>query len=367
MARGFYLLLRNGFCLGLVLYVLSFLVSGINWVGGNLKNIRLSLIVPKSDDPSSYYRAFGPLGALRKTMGNLEFNLPSNFTWATMGVSDAVFMQRPADPACLDVANTAKIAQTPLWIDFDDDNLAVPISNETHDFFGRWEVKDTITKVSRLATVITVSTEFLKKKYSIYNKNILVIPNAINETFLHLRALIPKRPRDKVIIWRGGPGFHENLAEIGESMVKLAAANPTWKFIFMGHNPWQVSSRIKNHQFIGWMPYLNYLQTICQLHASAFVYCLADNDHSRSRSNISWLEATFAGSTLLAKNLPEFQKPGCLTFANATEFEEKLTAIMSRQMDLDAVCNESWEYICEHYMLSKQNVIRRELLERLTS
>lgn len=305
------------------------------------------------------------MGELRKSLPNLDFNLPNSFNWAAMGLSDAIFMQRPADPNCLTVANTAKLCGVPLWIDFDDDNLAVPESNETIEFFGRWEVKDTIVKCSRMADVITVSTEFLRKKYSVYNKNIVVIPNALNERYMHLRSLIPKRPRDKVIIWRGGPGFHDNLSEISDSIVKVAERNPSWKWIFMGHNPWQVTSRIKNKQFIGWLPYLDYLQTICQLHASAFIYCLKPNDHSNSRSNISWLEASFAGSTLLAKNLPEFQKPGCMTFSDANDFEEKLQGIIDKKVNLEEIWQESWKHITENYMLSQSNELRKQIVETL--
>jgi hypothetical protein len=334
-------------------------------LGDSLKKVRLTLAVPKADDPTSYYRAFGPFGELRKAMGNLEFNLPSSYSWATMGTCDGLFLQRPADPQCLQVANTAKLSGTPLWIDFDDDNLAVPESNETHEFFGRWEVKDTIVKCARLADVITVSTEFLKKKYSIYNKNIHVVPNALNERYLHIRNLIPKRPRDKVIVWRGGPGFHDNLAEITPSIIKLAEKNPSWKWIFMGHNPWQITSNIKNKQLIPWLPYIDYLQTICQLHASTFIYCLKANDHSMSRSNIAWLEATLAGSTVLAKDFPEFQKPGCMNFSNAEEFEQKMNDIFQKKIDLEEQYQTSWAHIQENYMLSKANEVRKLIIEKI--
>ena len=327
------------------------------------KQIRLTCVVPKSDDPTSFYRAFGPLGELRKTIPGLEFNLPNVYSWATMGVCDAIFMQRPADPQCLQIAQIAKLTGTPLWIDFDDDNLAVPESNETHEFFGQWNIKDTIVKCSRLADVITVSTEFLRKKYSIYNKNIFVIPNSINERYLPLRNIIPKRPRDKVILWRGGPGFHANIAEIVPSINKLAAANPTWKWVFMGHNPYEI--KVKNKQFIPWMDYLSYLQAICQLHPTTFIYCLEPNDHSLSRSNCIWLEATFAGSVALCKALPEFDRPGCLTFQNAEEFEAKMTGIMNKEIDVEAKYQESWDHISKNYMLSQHNVGRKEILEKL--
>jgi hypothetical protein len=330
-----------------------------------LKNIRLTCVVPKGDDPTSFYRAFGPLGELRKTMGNLEFMLPNAFSWATLGMSDAVFLQRPADPQLLNVANSAKMCGCPLWVDFDDDNLAVPNSNETIEFFGRWDVKDAIVKISRLADVITVSTEFMKKKYAIYNKNIHVVPNALNERYFHLKSMIPSRPRDKTIIWRGGPGFHDNIAEIAPSIIKLANDNPGWKWIFMGHNPWEVTNHIKNIQFIPWLDYMGYLQAIMQLHATVFIYCLKPNDHSLSRSNIAWLEATFAGSICLAKKLPEFEKPGCLTFEDRAEFEKNLTALMEKEIDADALHAESWKHIEENYLLSRTNQKREEILLNL--
>lgn len=330
------------------------------------KNIDIACLVPKSDDPTSFYRAFGPIGELRKLMP-LRLNLPSVYNWATMGISDIIFMQRPVDPQCLSIANQAKMSRVPLWVDFDDDNLSVPMSNESIHVFGRHDVKDMIVKVSRLADVITVSTEQLKKKYSVYNKNIVVIPNSINDKYLHFRNVIPKRPRDRVIIWRGGPGFMENIAEIAPSIVKVGQANPSWKFIFMGHNPWQITTKLKNSIFVDWIEnYLDYLVSICQMHASAFIYCLADNDHSRSRSNIVWQEATFAGSICLAKNLPEFQKAkGCLTFNDAAEFEEKLQGIIDKKIDVEAAYQESWAHIEENYMLSKNNLKRIHVIGNL--
>jgi hypothetical protein len=282
-----------------------------------------------------------------------------------MDVCDAIFLQRPADPQCLGVGNLAKICGIPLWVDFDDDNLAVPESNETFEFFGRWDVKDTIVKLSRMADVITVSTEHLKKKYSIFNKNIFVVPNALNERYFHLRQIIPQRPREKVIVWRGGPGFHDNIEEIAPSIIKLAEKYPLYKWIFMGHNPWEVTRHVKNRQFIPWMAYPDYLQNILQFHPTAFIYCLKENEHSLSRSNCAWLEATYTDSPIIAKKFPEFEKPGVLTFSNAEEFEKLVSSVIEKEIDSDEVVKKSWEHINEHYLLSKVNKQREMILQRL--
>lgn len=328
-------------------------------------SLKILTVVPKADDATSFYRAYGPLADLRKHF-DVTYMMPSSYSWATMAINDIVFMQRPADPNCLNIAAQAKMAGVPLWIDFDDDNLSVPKDNETSAFFGQWNVKDTIIKCARMADVITVSTEFLRKKYSVYNKNVVLVPNAVDDRYIHVRTnVIPKRAKDKVIAWRGGPGFHKNIEMVYESIVELANKNDKWKFIFMGNEPYEITNKIKNYQFIPWQDFMNYLQIGCQIHASSFFYCVTPNDHSLSRSHGPWLEASFFGSAMLSKKTPEMERPGCLNFETPQEFHEKLGAIMNKEVDVDKLANESWEYICDNYLLSKVNLKRKEVIEKL--
>lgn len=331
--------------------------------------IRILLAVPKADDPTSFYRAYGPLAGLGHHV-DVRPMMPSSYSHATISMNDVVCLQRPADPSCLQIAEQAKICQVPLWVDFDDDNLAVPKSNPTYAaFYSRWDVKDTIVKCARLADVVTVSTEALRKKYSVYNKNTILIPNAIDERYLRIRELtIPKRKRDKVIAWRGGPGFEANIEEVVPSVIELAKKYPTWKFMFMGNEPIKITEHIKNYQFIPWIDnMLGYLQVICQIHATSWFNCVVPNDHSLARSHGPWLEANFAGSALLAKKMPEMTRPGCLNYETADEFKTRLEAIIKGEVDIEALHQESWQYILDNYTLSRTNVKRKEILEQLLS
>ena len=59
-----------------------------------MEKINLLAVIPNTEDATSFYRAIGPLGQLRKIMP--ELNIISGvqrFTWAVMQMSDIVFLQ----------------------------------------------------------------------------------------------------------------------------------------------------------------------------------------------------------------------------------------------------------------------------------
>lgn len=336
------------------------------------KDLSILLLCPKADDATSFYRGFGPFAALRQKY-NIKFLLPSTVNWASVSMVDIVFIQRPADPATVQVASIAKMCGVPLWVDFDDDNMSVPKSNETAHIFNNPQIKNAISTIARMADIVTVATEFLRKKYSVYDQTVaknkvILIPNAVDDRYIPIRNnLIPKRTKDKVIAWRGGPGFTKNIEMMIESIVQVAkeSEKDKWKFCFMGHEPYEITDKIKNYQFFPWMDFMNYLQAGCQINASAFLYCITPNDHSLSRSHGPWLEASFFGSALLARKTPEMDRPGVLHFETPQEFYEKLTQIVKREVDVTAQAKLSWEAICDNYLLSKVNEKRVEVIERL--
>ncbi len=326
--------------------------------------IRLGLIVPDIQDPTSYYRGIGPLSLLQKQMPELEFIFPNPVNWATLKLCDILFMQRPALPDHFNALIMAKDEGIPVWIDFDDDNLSVSKDNPAYQMYSQIPIKDAIVKLTRYADAVTVSTEKLRKKFSIYNKNCFVIGNALDDFLLRLRQ-IPTSPREKLMLWRGTPTHHRNLKVIQNEVVALAKGNPNWKFGFFGHEPVEITDQIKNFQVWPAQPIKEFFKLICQVHASAVYYVLADNDHAQSRSHVSWLEATFAGSLFIGPEHDEFKRPGTLNFKTPEEFTSIAESVMRGDIDIDKHVAESWQHIQENYMLSKVNGLRADLLKQL--
>lgn len=369
--------------------------------------IRLGMIVPDIQDPTSYYRGAGPLSVLQKQLPELEFLFPNPVNWGTLKLCDILFMQRPALPDHFNALVMAKDNGIPVWVDFDDDNLAVTKDNPTYHMYSQPPIKDAIVKLTRYADAVTVSTEKLRKKYSIYNKNVFVIPNALDDFALRLRN-IPSSPREKLITWRGTPTHYRNLKVIQHEVIKLMTNYPSWKFGFLGHEPLAITEGVlkefkpvdfdnapsdpaelakwANEKLREWrqkendavphknavifnngvgLPLQEYYKAVVQTHATAYYYPLAKNDHSQARSHVSWIEATFGSSLFIGPDHEEFKRPGTLNFKTPEEFYSIVESVIKGEVDVSKHVEESWACIQDKYMLSKINNIRAELLVQL--
>lgn len=328
------------------------------------RSIKLGLLIPDVQDPTSYYRGLGPLSLLQKQMPQLEFLFPNPINWATIRLCDALFMQRPATPDHFNALLMAKDAGVPVWVDFDDDNLSVPKENFTYPMYSQPPVKDAIVKLTRYADVVTVSTEKIRKKYSIYNKNTFVVPNALDDFSLRLRAN-PTTTYQKMLFWRGTGTHSRNLKVIEPQLIELASKYSDWIFGFFGYDPIDITDKIKNHHIWHAMPVIDYFKTLNSIHASACYYSLANNDHAQSRSHVSWLEASFGGMLFVGPDHEEFKRPGILNFKTPEEFFSIMESVIKGEVDIKKHVDESWNHIQENYMLSKINNLRAQILKQL--
>lgn len=339
-----------------------------------MKKPIVGVICPIEHDPTSWYRGKGPLCALEKE-GLITIKVPpapsptapASLNWSFYKSCDLFFMQRPSHPDHFQIMCQLKDMGIPIWVDFDDDNLSVPKDNQMYAQYAEMRVKEAIVNLTRHADILTVSTQFLKNKYDIYrpqDKACIVVPNALDETLLHLRK-IPERPRDKTLLWRGTPSHTRNLKVIENEIIRIALENPAWRFTFFGLDPIDITDQIKNFQLIPFVGIHDFYKHLCVLHASALYYSLGSNDHSQARSHVVWLEATFAGTMTIASKTLEFTRPGILNFENPHEFGRCLESVIKNEVDVDKHVKESWDCIQENYMLSKVNLLRKQVIQNL--
>lgn len=329
-----------------------------------MKRIRVACICPIPVDPTSFYRGMGPWLALEKAHPELELHFPTSIDWPLLKRMDLVFLQRPAMPDHFAVLVKAKDLKLPVIVDFDDDNLSVPKDNPTYPQYSQMPIKDAIVKLSRHADQLWVTTKFLQKKFGIYNKNIHIIPNAIDDSLLHLRQ-IPPGPRAKRALWRGTPSHNRNLMSVGKEIISLSRKYGEMTFTFFGLDPIDLTDHIKRHEIHGQVDMIDFLKVMCQMHAQIVYYPLIATDHAQARSHISWLESSFSGSPMLASKNEEFTRPGLLNFSTPQEFEEQMDHILKNEIDLDKCVNDSWAHIQENYMLSRVNDQRWNLIQSL--
>jgi glycosyltransferase involved in cell wall biosynthesis len=258
----------------------------------------------------------------------------------------------------------AKSMGVKVICDMDDDNLSVPRDNPTYPQYAQMPVKEAILNLARHCDALQVSTEFMKSKYGIYNKNTVVIPNAIDDDLVKRRPMLPG-DRENKVVWRGNPSQTKNLATIGGNIVEMAKRHPEWRWVFFGMEPYDLTEQIKNHECVPAMPLHSYFGHLCAIHGKLLVYPLHHQDHSQARSHISWLEATYANMAVLAYKNAEFTRPGCLNYASQTEFMDQMEKVMQGGTDISFHVEQSWNEIQEKYLLSKTNQIRFETIRQV--
>lgn len=312
---------------------------------------RLGILSFGASDAMSWYRALGPLGELaRHQMPELEFAqlMPGPPQWSSMHQADGVFIQRPYTAEAYGWAYIAKVSGVKVWVDYDDDLLNVP--PEHGSWHGYEQHKQWVEKIIRLADVVTVSTVALKNAYEYLSSRIVVIPNAVNDYILRPVERSVESYNPKILAWRGG-GTHREDIELARRLF----TDPAYEVAYMGRNPpWFRKDMDGSYPVTD---ILTYFQNLAGCGARTLVVPLKRNALNLSKSNCSWLEATWMGLATCHISedgpLEEFKRPGILTERDLRDADAwKLHE--SRQQSL--------RYVRENCLLSKVNKQREAIL-----
>ena len=323
---------------------------------------KLFFYSPNYNDACSYYRGIAPFSRL-----DVNLSIPSNsVSWSTVVGSDIAFLQRPCTEQHLGIAKIIKRQGIPLWLDYDDDLINVPLENPAYGFFSR--LIGTVKEIVALADIITVTTQTLKDLYSSINPtaNIIVIPNAWDD-YLWGTERSNIAEQEKTIFWRGSDSHIKDLMEVANDLVEVKKEYPEWKFVFMGMNPWFLQGRMEYGHIppVDIMEYYPILKD--KWHPSITIVPLTDNVFNKGKSNISWIEGTYSKSLVLAPGyLPEFNNVhGISNYSSNTglNFKNQLTKLIefSEEITYDSTYG-TWEYIKENLLLSNTNKQRQEII-----
>jgi hypothetical protein len=191
----------------------------------------------QSADTCAFYRSSGVLKDLRrKTKHNITLVQwdQVNMNWSLINQFDMIMMQRPFSRESLNLANYIKQCNIKLWIDHDDTLLALNPENPVYSLYANPETQKNIQGILQLADVVSVPTEYLRQVYIEWNKNIVVIPNALNDTLFQRPDY---KPRTNHVVWRGPEAHIFDLWTHMNEINQLVKEFAEWRFIFMGFNP----------------------------------------------------------------------------------------------------------------------------------
>lgn len=338
---------------------------------------RLLVYCPTPADGTSLYRGIMPLTELRDIQLVM---LPGSVQWSDLALGDIAFVQRPFSEAHLSLLRLMAKNRKPIWIDYDDDLLAVPPDNPTHRVYSLPKVRENLLEAMQLADVVSCSTLFLaerlKKALAAASPKrtpqFRVIPNGMNTRLWRSsdRAEALRRPAEKLIVWRGSDTHTLDLLRYTPEIAALAAKYPEHVWLFIGMNPWMLSraippSRILHRVFMDPMDFMNSIQKV----RPAVIHVpLDDSPFNRCKSNIAWIEGSWAGAACVSPDWDEWRRPGM--GGNYGTHEGSFFDTVSRVIDAGpevnrALADESWSHIQNNLSLAQTNLGRMNIITEL--
>ncbi len=318
--------------------------------------IRILTYAPVLADGTSFYRLGGVLPYLEKEYPDIyikDISGKDPLDWHDYISFDVVVFQRPFIPPHLSTINMLKLMGIKVIIDYDDDVLNVPMHNPFH---SNYEAnKETIKKISKVADEIWVSTIGLKETFSEFNKNIKVIPNAHNDYLFPVEKKIPFNDKSQTVAYRGGSTHEIDVYSQLNDWIEIINKNLKTEFYFMGARfPYLESRCGDNYMIIPGTHILDYFRNMHKVNPNIFIYTLEDNQFNRGKSNISWIESTYAGAAVIAPEfLPEFIRPGISNFTGS--LKQTFDKIKKDNKLLKKMNDLSWDYIQAKLLLSYVN------------
>jgi hypothetical protein len=314
-------------------------------------------------DACSFYRATGVAKDLRhKTGHNITVAEWKNMEmhWGTISDYDLIMIQRSHGKYGVDLCKHIKACKVPLWIDYDDNLLRIPQSNnKATDIFDA-DNRENIKQILRMADAVSVTTPELKKEFEPFSSNIWVIPNAHNDSILQPMQQSLK-PREKVVAWRGTNTHIEDLSMVGAELDKLSVDFQNYRFLFVGYLPWFLNgaNNMAYQKELDIIHYFNYMikEAPTLLHVP-----LTDTKFNRCKSNIAFIEGSYIGAACI---VPEWWNVPGIPYHDNASYYQAMVGALSGGYDLNAIAEEAWEFIQDTLTLSKVNVLRVQLINEI--
>lgn len=310
------------------------------------------------DNASAFYRMSGVLNYLNSpdvSVTNI-YRLDNNYGWQSLIGFDTFIFQRPSHEAHLYLIELAKDMGLRVILDYDDDLLNVPFHNNASITLK--EQKANIKMAIHLADEVWVTTPAIKYVYKPYNKNIHIIPNCHNDYVFPIENKKVFNKETKIMSYRGGASHEADMYQNINDIVDMINENQDWTFRFQGSRFKYIEERTaKNHEFTDAVTLMQFYKEYHKLNANIAFFPLLTNVFNCGKSNISFLEATYAGSAFMGnRTLPEFNLPFVIPIQNG--LKDEFIKTKDDFYRLQMLNNDAWDWVLENRLLSNINQLR---------
>jgi len=322
--------------------------------------IHILTLSPSPSDGTSFYRAAGVIPFLKREYKDITITDLSHkdfLDWNEYIGYDVVILQRPFLQSHLNAVTLLKKLNIKIIIDYDDDLLNLDLHNPYYTNYNK--NKENIEEICKSVDEIWVSTESLMKTFSVYNENVIVIPNAHNDYLFPVKDKREFNINTKKVAYRGGKTHELDVYNHLDEWISIINDNQDFEFSFLGARfPLMETKCGDNYLIVEGLHIMEYFHYFYNLNPNIFIYPLEDTKFNQGKSNISWIEATYAGAVVFApNNINEFiGKPGIICFNK--QFINIFNEVKNNYKVMKILNELSWDYIQNNLLLSHINQLR---------
>ena len=274
--------------------------------------VRVGMVCPNPGDITSIYRGWGPFSKLKDVV------LVEHPAWGwkeLIGV-DVLFVQRPFQPNFLNLITEAKKIGVLVWVDYDDNLLAVPFYNAFEKHYR--DCRGIVERSVKLADVTTVSTEELKSAYSDIG-DCRVVENIMDPDIYGPQN--KNKNREKVIVYRGGDSHRGDLYAHKEEIIEAYRSYPEYRWEFWGCDVWFLLMELYKISPVRvsvkeWGPYIDFVRDFVNRNHEITYFPLIDESLNRCKSLNAFYDSMWAGSKLVC---PSWYSSGQNRFSGIRE------------------------------------------------
>lgn len=202
------------------------------------------------------------------------------------------------------------------------------------------------------SSMLVVSTEYLKQKLLLLNKNIEVIPNGVDFK-LWKRPI--ERNKQITIGWEGGAGHQQDLEILEEVIPEIVKKYPEVKFQLLGYvkdNP--IFAGMKNVEVIhNWLTIDKYPEYKSSLNWDIELAPLVDSEFNRCKSNLRWVEASALKIPVVASKVEPYKNTNAILCRSTKEWVDAISTLIENECTRNEIGTNAYRMVRRDYSLGK--------------
>lgn len=241
---------------------------------------------------------------------------PEERGWGALN-ADIVVFHRPDDPKKHEAAQLLQQAGKKIVFD-NDDTILIDDRDSISKFM---QYQDDLMGKMKMYDLVTCSTEFLKKEYKQYNKNVVILPNCVLPDDYPTEPA--KNTSNKIRIGLVGSVLYKDDREVLQPIIEKLVKDERIQLVIFGMNPIKQSKKVeefykedfgfwrnlKNIEWVGNVPINKYIETLNNLRLDIMIAPRKDNYFNRCKSNIKFLEAAMLEIPFIGQSFSDGNSP----------------------------------------------------------